>query len=62
MRDPGPIDRAITDAQEVLRNHTAPGPRNAGIAMHRPIAMLDREDVVAALQRLRKGFGPRVVK
>jgi hypothetical protein len=62
MRDLELIDKAVSDAQEVLRNYTAPGPRNAEIAMHRLIAILDREDVVAALLRLRKGFGPRVVK
>jgi hypothetical protein len=62
MRDIDLVEKAIADALKVLHAYIEPGPRSAEIAMQRLIAILDREDLVAALERLRQGYGPRVVK
>jgi hypothetical protein len=63
MRDIDLVEKAIGDAQAVLHAYLQHGPRNAEQSMQRLIAILDREDLVAALERLRQGFGaPRIVK
>lgn len=63
MRDLDLVQQAISDAQAVLADYLEPGPRDAEAAMQRLIAILDRDDLVAALERLKQGFGaPRVVK
>jgi hypothetical protein len=63
MRDIDLVEQAITEAQAVLHAYIEPGPRSAEASMQRLIEILDREDLVAALERLKQGFGaPRVVK
>jgi hypothetical protein len=62
MRDIDVIIKARDEVEELLHAYMQPGPRNAEESMQRLIAILDRQDLVAALERLRQGYGPRVVK
>jgi hypothetical protein len=64
MRDIDLIEQAISDAQAVLADYLEPSaPRSAEASMQRLIEILDRDDLVAALERLRQGFGaPRIVR
>ena len=62
MTDIELIEKSIIAAQAVILDYIGPGSRNAEQSMQRLIAILDREDLVAALERLRQGYGPRAVK
>jgi hypothetical protein len=59
VRDQDFVLDAIEDAQRILAEHIEPGShRNPETT----ITMLDRREVVAAVRRLRDGYGLRVVK
>ena len=45
---------AIEDARRILGEHIALGPRDATGTVHRLIAVLDRDEVVHALDRLKR--------
>ena len=45
------VSRAVEDARRILGEYTAPGPRDAERTVHRLIAVLDRDEVVHALDR-----------
>jgi hypothetical protein len=62
MRDIDLVEKAIADALAVLHVYIEAGPRSAEDSMQRLLAILDREDLVAALERLKQGYGPRAVK
>jgi hypothetical protein len=53
--------RAIEDARRILGEYIAPGPRDAFQTVERLLAVLDRDDVVHALDRL-KGRRVRLVE
>jgi hypothetical protein len=53
---------AIEQAQRVLADYIDPGPRNPDGTMEQLIAALARPEVVAAVQRVRAGYGLKVVK
>jgi hypothetical protein len=57
MRDIDIINKAMQDAQAVLRDFVQPGPRDPQDTLVRMLEILDHEDVVAAQERLRKGYG-----
>jgi hypothetical protein len=57
MRDIDIINNAMEDAQAVLRDFIQPGPRDPLDTLARMLEILDRPDVVAAQERLRKGYG-----
>jgi hypothetical protein len=57
MRDIDIINKAMEDAQAVLRDFIEPGPRDTKATLARMIEILDHQDVVAAQERLRKGYG-----
>ena len=45
--------QAMEDARRILGEYIAPGPRDATRTVHRLIAVLDREEVVHALNRMK---------
>jgi hypothetical protein len=57
MRDIDIINKAMEDAQAVLRDFLQPGPRDPQDTLARMLEILDHQDVVAAQERLRKGYG-----
>ncbi|WNV09588.1 hypothetical protein [Tardiphaga sp. 709] len=63
MRDIDIINKAVEDAQSVLRDFIRPGPRDPQDTLVSMLEILDHRDVVAAQERLRKGYGHlRLVK
>ncbi|MGM4885307.1 hypothetical protein AB8A20_08015 [Tardiphaga sp. 604_B6_N1_1] len=57
MRDIDIINKAMEDAQAVLRDFIQPGPRDPQDTLARMLEILDHQDVVAAQERLRKAMG-----
>ena len=53
---------AIEDARRILGEHIALGPRDATGTVHRLIAVLDREEVVHALDRMKRRRTLRLVE
>ncbi|GAC1423487.1 MAG: hypothetical protein NVSMB6_24720 [Burkholderiaceae bacterium] len=54
---------ALEDAQRILAEYVEPGwGRNPSRTINRLLSLLDREDLAAAQERLRAGYGLRVVK
>jgi hypothetical protein len=62
MTDQGLIIEAIEEAQRILGEYIAPGSRNDADTIKALLDVLDRRDVVAALNRLKAGYGLHVVK
>jgi hypothetical protein len=63
MRDIDIITKAMDEAQQILHGYIEPRPRNAEVTLQRMIEILDRDDVIAARERLSKGYGRlRLVK
>ena len=54
--------RAMEDARRVLGEYVAPGPRDATRTVHRLIAVLDRDEVVHALDRMKRRRTLRLVE
>jgi hypothetical protein len=54
--------RAIEDARRVLGEYIEPGPRDATRTVERLLAILDRSDMVHALDRLRRRRTIRLVE
>ena len=46
--------RAIEDARRILGEYIEPGPRDATLTVERLLAVLDRNDVVHALDRIKR--------
>jgi hypothetical protein len=57
MRDIDTINDAMDDARAVLHSYMWPGPRSPQLVLQRMLEILDHEDVGAAQERLRKGYG-----
>jgi hypothetical protein len=55
MTDQGLIIEAIEEAQRILGEYIAPGSRNDAATIKALLEVLDRRDVVAALNRLKAG-------
>jgi hypothetical protein len=53
---------AIEQAQRVIAEYVEPGPRNPDGTIEQLISALARPELVAAVQRVRAGYGVRVVK
>jgi hypothetical protein len=54
--------RAVEDARRILGEYIAPGPRDATRTVHRLIAVLDRDEVVHALDRMKRRRTLRLVE
>ena len=53
---------AVDKAQRILADYVEPGPRNPEVTIEHLISALAHPEIVAAVQRVRAGFGLRVVK
>ena len=53
---------AIEDARRILGEYIAPGPSDATRTVHRLIAVLDRDEVVQALDRMKRRRTLRLVE
>ena len=62
MSDRDLVLDAIEEAQRILAEHTEPERRSPEATINMLLFLLDRRDVVAAVRRLRAGYGLRVVK
>ena len=51
---------AIREAQLILADYIQPGPRDAEMTLNDLLSVLDRDDVVEAVDRLDAGTGMRV--
>ena len=61
--DQDTLVRAIEDARRILGEHIEPGrPRNAARAVERLLAVLDRNDVIHALDRIKRRRVMRLVE
>jgi hypothetical protein len=60
--DQDTVIRAVEDARRVLGEYIAPGPRDATRTVERLLAILDRNDVVHALDRIRRRRVIRLVE
>ena len=54
--------RAIEDARRILGEYIEPGPRDATRTVERLLAVLDRKDVVHALDRVKRRRAIRLVE
>ena len=52
--DQDTVLQAVEDARRILGEYIAPGPRDATRTVHRLIAVLDRDELVHALDRMKK--------
>ncbi|MGM4903776.1 hypothetical protein AB8B21_18330 [Tardiphaga sp. 866_E4_N2_1] len=63
MRDIDIITKAMEDAQAVLSDYIEPRPRDPKAVLQRMLEIWDRDEVVAAQERLINGYGElRIVK
>ena len=62
MTDEELIVRAMRNAQLLLAEHIERGPSDAGEAITQLLDILDRQDVVAATNRLCREYGLRPLK
>ena len=54
--------RAVKDARRILGEYIEPGPRDATRTVERLLAVLDRNDVVHALDRIKRRRVMRLVE
>jgi hypothetical protein len=52
--DQDTVLRAMVDARRILAEHSAPSPHDVTRTVHRLIAVLDRDEVVHALDRMNR--------
>jgi hypothetical protein len=60
--DQDTVLRAIEDARRILEEYIAPGPRDATGTVHRLITVLDRDEVVHAIDRMKRRRTLRLVE
>ena len=60
--DQDTIVRAIEDARRILGQYVEPGPRDTAQTVQRLLAVLDKEDVVHALDRIKRQKVARLVE
>jgi hypothetical protein len=60
--DQDTLIRAVEDARRILGEYIAPGQRDAIRTVERLLAVLDRNDVVHALDRMKRRKGIRLIE
>ena len=60
--DQDAVLQAVEDARRILREYIVPGPQDATRTVHRLIAVLDRDELVNALDRMKKRRTIRLVE
>jgi hypothetical protein len=59
--DQDTVLQAMDDARRILGEYSSPHPRDATFTLHRLIAILDRAEVVQALDRMKRRRNLRLV-
>jgi hypothetical protein len=63
MTDQQIVLKAFDDLLKIAADYIEPGPRiSAEATLQRMLEIIEREEVVAAAERLEQGFGLRVIK
>ena len=62
MTDEQIVLKAFDDLLKLAAGYIEPGSHNAEATLNKMIEIIDSNEVVAAAERLEKGFGLRVVK
>ena len=63
MTDQDLVLSALEEAQSIIAEYVDPGRlRSADFTINRLLLILDRRELVAAMKRLRSGYGLRVLK
>jgi hypothetical protein len=60
--DQDTLIRAVEDARRILGEYIEPGPRDATRTVHRLFAVLNRDDVLHALDRMKRRRVIRLVE
>jgi hypothetical protein len=60
--DQDAVLQAVEDARRILREYIVPGPQDGTRTVHRLIAVLDRDELVHALDRMKKRRTIRLVE
>jgi hypothetical protein len=60
--DQDTVIRAVEDARRILGEYIEPGPRDARRTVERLLAVLDRDDVVHSLDRIKRRRVLRLVE
>jgi len=60
--DEDTVSKATEDARRILAEYIAPGPRDAAQTVRRLLAVLDTEEVVRALDRMKRRRTMRLVE
>jgi hypothetical protein len=60
--DQDTVLQAVEDARRILGEYMVPGPRDPTFTLHRLIAVLDRDEVVLALDRMKRRRTLRLVE
>jgi hypothetical protein len=60
--DQDTLIRAVEDARRILAEYIEPGPRDATRTVERLMAVLDRNDIVHALDRIKRRRVMRLVE
>jgi hypothetical protein len=61
-KDQDTLLQAVEDARRILGEYNGPGPRDATRTVHRLIAVLDRDELVYALDRMKQRRTLRLVE
>jgi hypothetical protein len=62
MTDQALLVSTLREAGRIIGEYIEPGPRDAEQTLFRLIAVLERQDLARAIERLEKGHGFQVVK
>jgi hypothetical protein len=62
MTDQEMLIKAVEDARNILAGYIAPGPRNPHAVIHSLSSVLCQAGLSDAIERLKSGYGLRVVK
>jgi len=62
MTDQKMLIKAVEEARSILSSYLAPGPRNPHAAIHSLSGVLSQAGLSDAIERLKSGYGLRVVK
>ena len=62
MKDQAIVVTALNEAALIIGDHLEPGPKDPIATINRLIEVLDNQELAAAIERMEKGYGLKVVK
>jgi hypothetical protein len=62
MKDQDIVLTALKEAGLIIGGYLEPGPRDPIATINRLIAVLDSQKLAAAIERMEKGYGLKIVK